>query len=284
MTNSVDSNRRRMLGFMAGAPLLPLAGGVFSSTAFAGITDAPLSSVSFVPMAAPSLSNPAAMSTNLINSAMQLKFEDGTSRMVKLDYQPFFMTGDKVADGNGNTVIAGGYYDINNKPILDPSAGNRQFFSDCPDGSSLLTVKDAKVAGVYGNHVFAVVQFEYATRDGAGDDMYGKLPSPIAILTLDQNPETGELKLVKYHNVDTSNVGGLWITCGASLSPWGTHLSSEEYEPDAFKADDKQFKAYSKNLFGDENKGKPYNYGHLPEVTVNKDGTGSIKKHYCMGR
>ncbi|MBU1467853.1 MAG: PhoX family protein [Gammaproteobacteria bacterium] len=284
MTNSVDSNRRRMLGFMAGAPLLPLAGGVFSSTAFAGITDAPLSSVSFVPMAAPSLSNPAAMSTNLINSAMQLKFEDGTSRMVKLDYQPFFMTGDKVADGNGNTVIAGGYYDINNKPILDPSAGNRQFFSDCPDGSSLLTVKDAKVAGVYGNHVFAVVQFEYATRDGAGEDMYGKLPSPIAILTLDQNPETGELKLVKYHNVDTSNVGGLWITCGASLSPWGTHLSSEEYEPDASKTDDKQFKAYSKNLFGDENKGKPYNYGHLPEVTVNKDGTGSIKKHYCMGR
>ncbi|QUX95981.1 alkaline phosphatase [Marinomonas sp. CT5] len=284
MTHSVDSNRRRMLGFMAGAPLLPLAGGMFSSAAFAGMTETPLSSVSFVPMAAPSLSNPAAMSTNLINSAMQLKFEDGTSRMVKLDYQPFFMTGDKLPDGNGNTVIAGGYYDINNKPILDPTAGNRQFFSDCPDGSSLLTVKDAKVAGVYGNHVFAVVQFEYTSRDGAGDNMYGKLPSPIAILTLDQNPETGELKLVKYHNVDTSGVGGLWITCGASLSPWGTHLSSEEYEPDSSKIDDKQFKAYCKNLFGDENKGTPYNYGHLPEVTVNKDGTGSIKKHYCMGR
>ncbi|MGP3372622.1 alkaline phosphatase PhoX, partial [Escherichia coli] len=89
---------------------------------------------------------------------------------------------------------------------------------------------------------------------------------------------------VKYHNVDTSGVGCLWITCGASLSPWGTHLSSEEYEPDASKIDDKQFKAYCKNLFGDENKGTPYNYGHLPEVTVNKDGTGSIKKHYCMGR
>ncbi|WP_394780320.1 PhoX family protein, partial [Undibacterium sp.] len=28
----------------------------------------------------------------------------------------------------------------------------------------------------------------------------------------------------------------------------------------------------------------PYHYGHLPEVTVNPDGTGSIKKHYCMGR
>ncbi|MGO4610448.1 alkaline phosphatase PhoX, partial [Variovorax sp. 2RAF20] len=28
----------------------------------------------------------------------------------------------------------------------------------------------------------------------------------------------------------------------------------------------------------------PYLYGHLPEVTVNADGTGSIRKHYCLGR
>lgn len=285
MSQSIDNTKRRMLTFMAGAPLLPLAGGVFSSKAFAdSMTDAELSSVSFVPMAAPSLSNPAAMATAYTNAGIQLKFADGTSRLVKLDYHPFFISGDRVPDGNGGTVVAGGYYDINNNPITDPTFNNRQFFSDCPDGSSLLTVKDAKVAGVYGNHVFAVVQFEYTSRDGAGTDMYGRLPSPIAVLTLDQNPETGELKLVKYHNVDTSSVGGLWITCGASLSPWGTHLSSEEYEPDASNPDNKQFKAYCKNLFGSETKGTPYNYGHLPEVTVNKDGTGSIKKHYCMGR
>ncbi|REG85760.1 PhoX family protein [Marinomonas pollencensis] len=285
MSQSIDNTRRRMLSFMAGAPLLPLAGGMFSAKAFAeNMTEAPLSSVSFVPMTAPSLSNPAAMATAYTNAAMQLKFEDGSSRLVKLDYHPFFVSGDRVPDGNGNTLVAGGYYDINNKPITDPTFNNRQFFSDCPDGSSLLTVKDAKVAGVYGNHVFAVVQFEYTSRDGADNEMYGRLPSPIAILTLDQNPETGELKLVKYHNVDTSNVGGLWITCGASLSPWGTHLSSEEYQPDASDTDNAQFKAYSKHLFGDENKANPYNYGHMPEVTVHKDGTGSIVKHYCMGR
>jgi secreted PhoX family phosphatase len=93
------------------------------------------------------------------------------------------------------------------------------------------------------------------------------------------------LSLVKYHNVDTSGVHGLWITCGASLSPWGTHLSSEEYEPNAFAAaTDAQFQAFSKNLYGNETKANPYHYGHMPEVTVNADGTGSIKKHYCMGR
>jgi hypothetical protein len=31
-----------------------------------------------------------------------------------------------------------------------------------------------------------VVQFEYTTKNWAGDDMYGKLPSPIAVLTLEQ--------------------------------------------------------------------------------------------------
>jgi len=62
-------------------------------------------------------------------------------------------------------------------------------------------------------------------------------------------------------------------------------LSSEEYEPNAPFIDEvKHFKTFSKNLFGDENKANPYHYGHLPEVTVNPDGTGSIKKHYCLGR
>jgi hypothetical protein len=147
-------------------------------------------------------------------------------------------------------------------------------------------VPNAKVTGAKGNTVFAVVQFEYATwaQDGV-TGMYGKLPSPIAILSLDQDLSTGKLSLLKYHNVDTSSVNGLWITCGASLSPWGTHLSSEEYEPNAFTAvTDAQFKAFSKNLYGNETTANPYYYGHMPEVTVNADGTGSIKKHYNMGR
>ena len=60
----------------------------------------------------------------------------------------------------------------------------RQFFSDSPDGTSLLKIDGAKVPGVKGNTVFAVVQFEYTTwaLDGK-TDMYGKLPSPIAVLT-----------------------------------------------------------------------------------------------------
>ena len=98
------------------------------------------------------------------------------------------------------------------------------------------------------------------------------------MLTLDQDPDTGKLSLVKYHNVDTSGVNGLWITCGASLSPWGTHLSSEEYEPDAF-ADraNNYMNDFSQNLYGNPATANPYHYGHMPEVIVNPDGSASIK-------
>lgn len=294
MTSSPQFNRRQWLQTFAGAPLLPLAtslsGASLMLTACGGNTQtlASFVSASFTSTPAPTLANAAQMATTTVGSSLNLNFSDGSQQSYKLSYQPFFVTGDLVSDGKGGKVLSGGYYDINNKPIMDTTVAGkeRQFFSDSPDGTSLLTVPNANVPGVKGNPVFAVVQFEYTTwaQDGV-TGMYGKLPSPIAVLTLDQDPSTGKLSLVKYHNVDTSSVNGLWITCGASLSPWGTHLSSEEYEPNAFTAaTDAQFKAFSKNLYGSETAANPYNYGHLPEVTVNPDGTASIKKHYNLGR
>lgn len=294
MTSTPQFNRRQWLQTFAGAPLLPLAtslsGASLMLTACGGTTQtlASFVSASFTSTPAPTLANAAQMATTTVGSSLNLNFSDGSQQSYKLSYQPFFVTGDLVSDGKGGKVLSGGYYDINNKPIMDTTVAGkeRQFFSDSPDGTSLLTVPNANVPGVKGNPVFAVVQFEYTTwaQDGV-TGMYGKLPSPIAVLTLDQDPSTGKLSLVKYHNVDTSSVNGLWITCGASLSPWGTHLSSEEYEPNAFTAaTDAQFKAFSKNLYGSETAANPYNYGHMPEVTVNPDGTASIKKHYNLGR
>jgi len=304
MNANTDLSRRRLLRLLGATPMLPIGAGSVAAmlSACGGGDDSPasttpptqttptvtLAGVSFSSMAAPSLADAAAMATTTVGSTMTVNFSDSSKLDFKLSYKPFFITGDAVPNGSSGTIVAGGYYDINNKPIIDTTvAGSeRQFFSDSPDGTSLLTVPNASVAGVKGNPVFAVVQFEYTSfAQDAKTDMYGRLPSPIAVLTLDQDKSSGKLSLVKYHNVDTSGVNGLWITCGASLSPWGTHLSSEEYEPNAFTAaSDAQFKAYSKNLYGDETKANPYNYGHLPEITVNPDGTASIKKHYCMGR
>lgn len=293
------AKRRSVLKVLGSAPLLPLGAASVNSLLMGYANQASAAtlkpaggfvSASFTSMAAPNLSVPAQMATTYTDSIFHVTLADGKKQSYKLAYETFFTTGDWVPDGKGGKTLAGGNYDIHNRPIMDRSVAGKErpFFSDCPDGSSLLTVPNAKVAGVKGKPVFAVVQFEYITRDQSGADTYGKVPSPIAVLTLDQDQATGKLSLVKYHNVDTSKVHGLWITCGASLSPWNTHLSSEEYEPDAFDTGDtkagKQLRAFSKNLFGDEQRANPYHYGHLPEVTVHPDGTGTIKKHYCLGR
>ncbi|WP_109481180.1 alkaline phosphatase PhoX [Paraburkholderia sp. C35] len=304
MAQPLDYTRRKALKIIAGAPMLPLGSAAAASllaacgggnshpgdtpTAATPVpSTATFTAASFGAMAAPSLANPAAMATTTVASTMTAQFSDGSSRTYKLAYQPFFMTGDTVPNTTGGTIVAGGYFDINNQPIIDQSVAGkeRQFYSDCPDGTSLIRLDKPTVKGVKGNPVFAVVQFEYTTRDQNAVDMYGKLPSPIAVLTLDQDPATGKLTLVSYSNVDTSGAHGLWITCGASLSPWNTHLSSEEYEPDAATiATNTQFQAYSQNLYGSPTTANPYHYGHLPEITVNPDGTGTVKKHYCLGR
>jgi secreted PhoX family phosphatase len=309
MTDKSIQSRRTALKFLSGMPIMLPFGSVAAASLLSacggggGEDPAPVTppvapvepapaptylSASFGTMEAPSLANPAAMATTSVGSSLTVTMSDGSTQSFKLAYEPFFTTGDLVSDGANGLIRAGGYFDINNQPIVDRSVPlqPRQFFSDAPDGTSLIALENAAVAGIKGKAVFAVVQFEYTSKNRAGaSDVYGQLPSPIAILTLDQDQATGQLTLVKYHNVDTSSVKGLWITCGASLSPWNTHLSSEEYEPDAFALPE-FFSAYAANLYGAANaaRAKAYHYGHMPEITVNPDGTGSIKKHYCMGR
>lgn len=291
-------SRRDLLKWFAGIPFLPL-GAMTTAAALSGCNDsdndaavtppvtkpANLKAATFTAMAAPIAIADRAKTS--VSSKLKIDWDDSTSSEYQLGYKSFFETGNTVPKWGGGEIIAGGYFNANGDPIMDTSipASPRQFFSDCPDGSSLIHLDGAQVEGV-NNPVFHVVQFEYASQNLAGASEYGNLPSPIAILTLDQNQTTGHLELKKYFNVDTSAVHGLWITCGASMSPWNTHLSSEEYEPDVFEQGigGPSPKGISKNFFGDEAAAKPYNYGHLPEVIVNKDGSGSIIKHFCMGR
>ena len=291
-------SRRDLLKWFAGIPFLPL-GAMTTAAALSGCNDsdndtavtppvtkpANLKAATFTAMAVPIAIADRAKTS--VSSKLKIDWDDSTSSEYQLGYKSFFETGNTVPKWGGGEIIAGGYFNANGDPIMDTSvpASPRQFFSDCPDGSSLIHLDGAQVEGV-NNPVFHVVQFEYASQNLAGASEYGNLPSPIAILTLDQNQTTGHLELKKYFNVDTSTVHGLWITCGASMSPWNTHLSSEEYEPDAFEQGigGPSPKGISKNFFGDEAAAKPYNYGHLPEVIVNKDGSGSIVKHFCMGR
>ncbi|MBS0328277.1 MAG: DUF839 domain-containing protein [Proteobacteria bacterium] len=289
MSEPVSHSRRRALQLLSGVPMLPLASSLAGLPLLAEARPMMGAAVryQFNAMSAPSLANPSQMAETYVASTLTKSIGRHTETYA-LGYETFFLTGDTVPSAEGGSILAGGYFDINNAPILDTtSPDQRQFFSDCPDGMSLIALGHGHTRSRRRDceRVFAVVQFEYVTRNVAGDSMYAMLPSPIAVLALDQDKRTGKLTLESYSNVDTSGVHGLWITCGASRSPWNTHLSSEEYEPDAVTiAGNAQFKAFSQNLYGNPDAANPYHYGHLPEVTVNPNGTGSIKKHYCMGR
>ncbi len=242
-----------------------------------------ISSVEFIGMAAPATD--AQRATTFTSASVKITYSDATTKAQALAYNTIYKTGDTLKNGSAN-VIAGAYHDINGKPIIDTSGATPEpFYSDCPDGNTLIALANPTVPGITGNTLFLVTQYEYKTFNNAGESMYGKLPSQITVTTLDQNKSTGALKAVKHFTVDTKPANGLWITCAASLSPWNTHLSSEEYEPDAVNiASNTMFQDFSRNLYGSATVANPYHYAHVPEVTVNPDGSASIKKHYCLGR
>ena len=55
----------------------------------------------------------------------------------------------------------------------------------------------------------------------------------MTLTSLQQDKKTGNLTVAGVEKIDFSETMGLWIPCNGSLSPWNTHLGSEEYEPDA---------------------------------------------------
>lgn len=287
----VQLQRRQVLKGALGS-VTALGLGSFGLSACGGGTDLTITSIEFIGMAAPTAA--ADRATTLTSASVKMTYSDGSTKTQALAYNTLYKTGDSLKNGTAS-VIAGAYYDLNGNPIVDTSgAAPQPFFSDCPDGNSLISLANPTVAGVSGHTLFLVTQYEYVTGNNAsagtrptpsGTDMYGKLPSQITVTTLDQDKTSGALKTVKHFNVDTKPVNGLWITCASSLSPWNTHLSSEEYEPDAVSiASNTMFQVFSQNLFGSSTAANPYHYGHVPEVTVKPDGSASIVKHYCLGR
>lgn len=306
--------RRGFLGYLGGVPLALSGSSLLGLTACGGgdTKTAPYpTGISFVGSTSPATD--AQKASVFTDAKINVTYSDLSVVTSSLAYKEIYRSGVKGKTPAGADVLMGGYYKPDGvTPILDTSGTtSEQFYSDCFDGQSLLKLSAPTVSGITGNTVFLVTQFEYKSKDNAGVSMYGRLPGPIAVTTLDQNKTTGELTLKSYYNIPTASINGLWIPCGASLSPWNTHLSSEEYEPDAWfvktlrdagttsiaalagwsasqltnlNGNLSYFQSFSTNTFGSAATANPYHYGHVPEVTVNPDGTGSIKKHYCLGR
>lgn len=140
--------------------------------------------------------------------------------------------------------------------------------SNANDFSSLLPV---------GDRLFMVSHFE--ERPGA---MY--------LTELNQDRATGLLSPLATRHIDFSGLGGVWNPCAGSVTPWGSHLGSEEYEPDARQRDpatwqiDANFAAMAAYYGGDVARLNPYAYGWPVEVKVDAAGGTRVAKRYAMGR
>lgn len=217
-------------------------------------------------------------------ASVSVKYSDGRTKTFPLSYKRLFKSEDKIATNKGELIAAGTPIDVNGNPIIDKSVpGNKHFVSDAPDSNSFLKP-------INGN-LYMVTHYEYDTFDAAGKSAYGLVPASMSLTKFSQNEKTGELKPEKVTKIDFSDVNGLWIPCNGSVSPWNTHLGSEEYEPDArtFETDASSSartwtESFANLYFGDKAKANPYFYGYIPEIEVKGDGTTKVQKHYSTGR
>lgn len=192
----------------------------------------------------------------------------------EIDYHTIARSGDIIGEDG---YVFGQIVDINGAPILNDDGS--PFNSVSADFSSLLKV---------GEKLFMVTHFE--SRPGA---MY--------LTELEQDAATGLLSAVKTQPIDFSTIAGGWVHCAGSVTPWNTHLGSEEYEPDAREFEEAatmdDWSSYAQPMlryFGvdpatatiEEAREvfNPYNYGWPLEVIVQEDGNYSAIKHYATGR
>ncbi len=104
-----------------------------------------------------------------------------------------------------------------------------------------------------------------------------------------QQDASGNWKAVEGDRVDFTGVGGTWSNCNASVTPWNTGLTSEEYAADK-QADWEEGWLASKDAIASflGHPGNPLDFGYIVELTPaggEEDGIGTVvTKHYAMGR
>src|SRR5262245_44451523 len=251
-------------------------------------------SVSFTSTPAPS--NEFEMVVPYTRSEAVVALADGTIKRFPMSWEVLHRSGDYLSGWYAGLIV-----DRTGQPIGrtvpddEGNAAQGPFFSPGADGVSMLALPSAAVAGVKGHTLFLINHLEYETAaanvnpEKGPVDPYGRLPMAMNLTVLDQDPQTGRLTPIRLSNVDFSTVDGLWNPCNASITPWMSHLGGEEYEPDAAYFEKQPLEAM--NLYrgttgklAKDGGAKPYQYGHIVEISVGPDGGTAVTKHFAMGR
>ena len=206
-------------------------------------------------------------------ASAEVTYNDGSKKILPLSYDTLFRPGDLINSKiSGVTTYANG-------DIIKKSNGT-PYISTAPDMNSLI-----KLPGMPANTYYLISHYESLPKNENGADN----PGSMSLSTVVMDPATGKLTVTDIKPIDFSSVNGLWKACAGSLTPWNTHLGSEETDPDAraFEANpgSSAVTKFARTYFQNSTMlGNPYYYGHVPEVTVNADGATSVVKHYSMGR
>ncbi len=178
-----------------------------------------------------------------------------------IGYNTIIRSGQEVGGGTYGLI-----YDKNGNPVT--ANDGSQKISNSNDFASLLP---------YGDKLFMISHFE--TR-----------PAAMYVTELNQDKTTGKLTPKSTKHIDFTAFNGLWVPCAGSVTPWGAHLGSEEYPPDASKVDENgsigsYYDAMADYVGGDLKALNPYDYGWVPELKITStNGDVDVKKHYTMGR
>jgi secreted PhoX family phosphatase len=147
---------------------------------------------------------------------------------------------------------------------VDKMDGSLKIMCNHPDGNMFLPINAAgTMAYLYTN---------YECRPGTIGKIY-------------MEKDGKRWKVLDGENVNFDAVRGTWNNCNASVTPWNTGLSCEEYEPMAVKGGWKENVKDMTTYLGKQ--ANPYDYGWLLELIPDQRGniaTTQVVKHYAMGR
>ncbi len=230
-------------------------------------------SVSFSETPAPATADD--MARTYTTSVATVTYADGTTKDFPLSYNKLFGVKDKVGS---SPFPAGQLFDANMNPLKDSLGA--PVIAETPDANSLLNI-DGKL--------YLVTHLEYDWLNSDGSRPATRMPMGMTLTQVSQDAKTGKLTATGQEPINFSSVGGLWIACFASQTPWNTHLGSEEdydlqYNPlGSSYATTLKGVDVMKNIYGNAS-ANPYQNGYLTEVVVGKDGKATPIKHYGLGR
>jgi uncharacterized protein len=196
---------------------------------------------------------------------------------IPIGFKSILKTGDVVSG-----YVAGWLLDMDGEPIYeladDGTKGDSLEVSINADFSSITKGQDGKT--------YMITHWE-------------QTPGQAYAIEIDVSDDC-EISIIAMQPVDFKEWGGLLEPCAGTVTPWGTHLGSEELDPDArivveFWDDPEEdfvaFTRYFKKYAGDFDDFadflavfNPYNYGYVTEIFVDTSGTPKATKWLTLGR